>query len=1055
MSPRVTVATRTKNRPLLLARALDSIRSQTMADFELVIVNDAGELAPVEALVAERLADAPFPVRILDNAASSGREAAMNDGFAGSAADYLVLHDDDDAWAPQFLERTVAHLDSHPEQGAVAVRTEVVFERIEGDAVIEESREILAADLHDVTLADMLSANFAPPISLLFRRERYESAGPFDGRLPVLADWDFTLRLLAERPIGFLDGEPLAFWHQRRTAEGDLGNSVVVAADEHAAIDRAIRDERLRAELADGGTGLGELLYLADRFRGLEASLAEGRGSTAAAQAAIVGARVELEQAIGRLEGRQIETQIALARIEQIVRAGGPLQRRLADGARGVGGRLAGALRPLGERGADRAKAAASSAGERARSLAERARARGVEPVEPAAAVEPAAQAGAEAQVAAGSLARDVVRAEAPATPRTPRGDARFPEGGRRAIIYLLFDPSGRADDYVLVKLAALREHAERIVVISNGPVEAASRAQLEEIVDDVWERENTGFDVWAYKEAQERIGWDELVRFDELILMNYTFFGPIYPFSETFDRLDVADVDFWGLTEHGAVTEHEFAGGGALPPHIQSHWIAVRGPMLRSPEYRTYWDEMPEITSYDASISLHETRFTRHFDELGFSHLVAWPESDYPSQHPIFDDIAQMLDDRLPIVKRRLFFHDPLYLEKNVIIGRDVLERIEGAGYPLELIWRNIVRSAQPRMLATNTNLLDILPVAEFEPDTGRALDRGAMPRIAVVMHLFYDEMLDEMMDRVDLVPGDPRLIITTSDEERAGRIRDGLAARGGWGERAEVRVVASNRGRDISAFYVACADVLHDESIDLIVKIHGKKSAQDGWNAGQWFKRHLLDNLLPSEGYAANLIALFQRDATLGLVFPPVVNMGYPTLGHGWFTNKEPAKALAKRLGVTVPLDAATPLAPLGSMFVARREALAILADAGFGWDDFPGEGGYKDGTLAHVIERFPAYAAAQLGYRTGTVMSPEMAAISHGFLEYRLQAIHHELPGTTTEELIRMVQTPGIGAVALQGMKWMSRRLPVVGKVMWPAYRGVVLGAKGARSAVRRLR
>lgn len=1043
MSPRVTVATRTKNRPILLARALASVAQQSFRDFELVIVNDAGELAPVERLAHETLDAAEVNYRIIDNPESRGREAAMNLGFEGSKADYLILHDDDDSWHPEFLARTVAYLDEHPEVGGVGTRTEVIFESIHEDEVREHSRQVLAEDLHEVTLRDMLRANYVPPIALLFRRDVYEEIGPFDGALPVLADWEFTIRLLAARPVGFLDGEPLAYWHHRRGATGDLGNSVVVAADDHTSYNERIRDDKLRDYL-QGGSPAGEILYLADQFRRLEELvLAVGAaGSGEAAERRIKeskqldSTRTELEMAIGRLEGRQIETQLALARVEQIIRAGGPLQRNLIDGARELASKAAPALsRASSTIGALKGKLAARGAAAPSTSGEVNSLATGSEtPVSPAATVS------------------KVERVPQPSYPRISRGNARMPEDGHRAIIYFVYDPAGEVDDYVEYKLTDLRKHSDYILAVSNGPLAPAGRVRLEGLVDEVFERENKGFDVWAYKEAQEHIGWERLAEFDELILMNYTFFGPIYPFQEVFDRMDPNDVDFWGLTEHGYVDEHEFGdNAGAMPPHIQSHWIAVRGPMLRSPEYREYWDTMPMIESYSDSIRRHESRFTHHFNELGFSHLVAWPERDYPSKHPIFDDIVQMLDDRLPIVKRRLFFHDPLYLEQNVIIGRDVLDRIERAGYPIEHIWHNIVRSSKPRALVTNMNQLDILPHEPFPEASGKALDAASVPAIAVLMHLYYDDMLDEMLDRVDMVPGTPRLVITTSDEERATRIRAGLARRG-W-DAAEVRVVESNRGRDISAFYIACADVLRDESIDIIVKIHGKKSAQDGFNAAQWFKRHLLDNLLPSKGYAENLIAMFQRDETLGLVFPPVVNLGYPTLGHGWFTNRNPAKDLAKKLGVKVPLDDATPLAPLGSMFIARREALEILVNAGFTWSDFPDEGGYKDGTLAHVVERFVAYAAAERGFRTATVMSPEMAAISHGFLEYRLQAITHVLPGTTTHEIIHRAQNPGVGFLALMGMRWVNRKFPTVGKVMWPAYRGAVIGAKGARKALRR--
>lgn len=613
----------------------------------------------------------------------------------------------------------------------------------------------------------------------------------------------------------------------------------------------------------------------------------------------------------------------------------------------------------------------------------------------------------------------------------------------RRVIFYLFYDPVGQVDEYVLYKLRALRKHAEHIFVISNGPLADGGRAALADVADTVWERENFGFDVWGYKEAHDEFGWDRLREYDELVLMNYTFFGPVYPFSEVFERMDALEVDFWGLTEHDTFEDID---GAHRDRHLQSHWIAVRAPMLTSTDYRVYWDTMPMISSYQQSVNQHEARFTGYFAERGFTSTAAWPVADYPTDHPVFDSIALMLDDRLPIIKRRLFFHDPLYLDRNAIIGRDALDRVEAAGYPLDLIWRNVVRSAPPRVLNANTQSMSILP----EHDQG--LDQQALPTIAVIAHLYYEDMSDEILDRVDMLPGAPRVVITTANDEKRAAIEARLAARG-YDGRSEVRVVESNRGRDISAFYVTCRDVLLDESVDLIVKIHGKRSVQDGYNAGTWFKRHLIENLLSSPGYSANIVKLFQDDPSLGIVFPPVVHIGYPTLGHGWFLNLDPAKKLAKRLGITVPLDRDTPLAPLGSMFIARRDALRILADADFTYQDFPDEGEYADGALSHVVERLVGYAAAQRGYRIQTVMNAAMAEISHTMLEYKLQALSQYLPGYAGDQfgyVKGLAEGRGLPLVVAKNIvRERAGFLVPVLKPMYKGLRGLYRSARRRRS------
>ena len=111
--------------------------------------------------------------------------------------------------------------------------------------------------------------------------------------------------------------------------------------------------------------------------------------------------------------------------------------------------------------------------------------------------------------------------------------------------------------------------------------------------------------------------------------------------------------------------------------------------------------------------------------------------------------------------------------------------------------------------------------------------------------------------------------------------------------------------------------------------------------------------------------------------MVFPPVINIGYPTMGHAWFANRAPAEALAKRLGIATKFDKNTPLAAYGSMFWARPETLRKLVEADWQWTDFPEDGEYRDGSLTHVLERLLAYAVLDAGFHVRSVINQDWAS------------------------------------------------------------------------------
>lgn len=599
----------------------------------------------------------------------------------------------------------------------------------------------------------------------------------------------------------------------------------------------------------------------------------------------------------------------------------------------------------------------------------------------------------------------------------------------RRAVIYLFYDKFGQVDDYVVYNLEKLREHAELIFVVSNCQLTPESKQKLAPAADTVWERENTGFDVMAYRDAMEKVGAETLGGFDEVILMNHTFYGPIHPYSELFARMDSKELDFWGISEHETTRPHPFTAAAEMPAHIQSHWIAIRKKLFNSHDFRAYWATMPPINSYEDSVVNHESRFTKHFADRGWKYEVAWPASDYPSIHPIFDNAALMLADGCPILKRRLFFHDPLYLDKQAIIGQDIMREVRKTDYPEELIWNNAAHTAKPRVLSTNFNLTTV----EEDRASDEALANREKLRVAAVAHVFYPEMTEEIMDRFAHLGQPCEVFLTTATEEKRQQIQQELEK---LGKSAEVRVVESNRGRDVSAFLITCRDVLEPGRFDVVVKIHSKKSLQDAYNAAELFKYHLFDNLLASDGYTANLLNHFATEKYLGMIFPPAIALGYPTLGHAWFANKKPAKELCQKLGIQLPFDDTTPLSTYGSMFMARPEALQPLVKANLSYADFPPEGGYSDGSLAHVLERIFSYASLSQGYICRSVLHPRWAGIYYGFLEYRVQALSSYLPAFPTEQIAALQK--GRSANLLYSLKFtLMSRSPRLARALRPGY------------------
>jgi glycosyltransferase involved in cell wall biosynthesis len=259
--PKIGVITRTKNRPLLLKRAVQSVVQQSFEDWFLVIVNDGGDPAPVREIVSQVSEKHRARIRQIDHPQSLGMEAASNAGLNALETRYAMIHDDDDSLHPDFFRKTLTYLENppHPSVRGVVTHTERILEQIEGNTVRKVRSYPYNDWLKTISLRRMLAENVFAPIAFVFDRMTCHEVGAFREDLPVLGDWDFNVRFLARYEIGVIP-EMLAYYHNRDDEDtGDYASSVSAKAHLHQFYDNLLRNEWLRNDIEAGRVGLSSL----------------------------------------------------------------------------------------------------------------------------------------------------------------------------------------------------------------------------------------------------------------------------------------------------------------------------------------------------------------------------------------------------------------------------------------------------------------------------------------------------------------------------------------------------------------------------------------------------------------------------------------------------------------------------------------------------------------------------------------------------------------------------------------------------------------------------
>jgi glycosyltransferase involved in cell wall biosynthesis len=199
--PAVSVLVPCYNDGAFLAEAVDSALAQTLADIEIVVVDD-GSNDPATRKILESF---HRPKTRVIHVPHGGLAAARNRGLAETTGRYVCALDADDRLDPRFLEKTVAVLDRDPSAAFVSA-----WLRAFGDETFEWKPE-------RCDLATLLTENTVLTAALV-RREALEAVGGYDGAMPAQGDedWDLWLTLVERGGRGVIVPEVL--FHYRRRA---------------------------------------------------------------------------------------------------------------------------------------------------------------------------------------------------------------------------------------------------------------------------------------------------------------------------------------------------------------------------------------------------------------------------------------------------------------------------------------------------------------------------------------------------------------------------------------------------------------------------------------------------------------------------------------------------------------------------------------------------------------------------------------------------------------------------------------------------------------------
>ena len=508
----------------------------------------------------------------------------------------------------------------------------------------------------------------------------------------------------------------------------------------------------------------------------------------------------------------------------------------------------------------------------------------------------------------------------------------------------------------------------------------------------------------------------------NDVLFCDYTIFGPLSEPSALIEARAASGVDALSAFSFYSTRDRQFERyKDDIKIFYETNWLQVSAETVASNAFRLALS----AAAKDAR-SMHPVDVDAKLSKQLFDDGIKL--GSYDNSIATLSSAPQWLEsDRLvrgghPILHRSIFLLDPIIYEMQTLRGSSLISAIqETTAFEKARLWRFILSVSELREVATRFEEMRVIDngnvprfqVADVAPNAtkkaAKSLDakkkNASNLHCALVAHVFYPDFLMEVISHFRKMPQNSTLMVsvaTAEAEELVSKILDEEKI-----TKRVIKRVEMNRGRDMSSLFITFREEFLSGKYDLALRLHSKKTPQVAPHVSNHFRTHLVENLIPDEGYVARVVDLFEQEPNIGMAIPPTIHVGFGTLGHGWFSNRDGVQRVGERLKLKVSYDKNTPLAAYGTMFWFRPSAMEPMFAERWGWEEFNPEPLHIDGGLAHIMERLMGYVVQNRGYRVMQIASRDQIVVNYLKLEYKLQLLAAQFPSGDIRQQVKMAQ------------------------------------------------
>ena len=240
----------------------------------------------------------------------------------------------------------------------------------------------------------------------------------------------------------------------------------------------------------------------------------------------------------------------------------------------------------------------------------------------------------------------------------------------KRLCLFAGYDKNNIIHDYVVYYIKELSAVSD-VYYMADNEISEDEKLKIAQYTKGAYGFHHKKYDFGSWQELINIISWEEIYKYDEIILANDSCFGPLYKIKPLLDYASQDDCNFWGITT-----------GTREYIHLQSYFIVLKNEVFTSKAFKEFFESVKEYEDKHDIIIFNEIKFTKLLQESGFK-----AKKLINTQAGLYGEWRTCVKLGIPLLKTAVFKDIHEQHRFQTLIGYDKLLKKYAKTYDIELI--------------------------------------------------------------------------------------------------------------------------------------------------------------------------------------------------------------------------------------------------------------------------------------------------------------------------------------------------------------------------------